>query len=159
MTESLPDDTVRVSLEVPASAEAAFDTFVRRFSAWYPPEYSWSGGSLAWIGIEPVVGGHCFELGPHEFRCDWGRVLAFEPPTRLLFSWQIGSDRVPVPDPLQASEIEVRWRTTGPLLTTVELTHAYFERHGRGWAEYRDAMAAPTGWPYVLERYAAAVPP
>ena len=116
--------------------------------------YSWSGSSLEWIGLEPRVGGPCFERGPHGFRCDWGRVLLWQPPRRLVFTWQIGPTRVPQPDPERASEVEVTFHPQEGG-TRVELEHRHVSRHGEGGDAYRAAMGSPEGWSLILERYAA----
>jgi uncharacterized protein YndB with AHSA1/START domain len=107
------------------------------------------------IAIEPRAGGRCFERGPHGFECDWGRVLAYDPPRRLAFLWQISPRREPVSDPARASEVEVVFVAEVDT-TRVELTHRGFERHGDGAAEYREAMASEQGWPYLLRCYADA---
>jgi len=83
-------EDVRALAEVPVPPRRAFEVFVDEFGSWWPAEYSWSGETLVRIAIEPRTGGMCVEVGPHGFRCDWGRVLAYEPPRRLVFSWQIG---------------------------------------------------------------------
>lgn len=98
----------------------------------------------------------CSEVGPHGFRCDWGRVLAAERPKRLRFTWQIGPSREPVPDPERASVVDVRFLAEGADSTRVEVEHHAFERHGEAAQGYRDALASEQGWPYMLGRYAAA---
>ncbi|HEX2844415.1 MAG TPA: SRPBCC domain-containing protein, partial [Candidatus Limnocylindria bacterium] len=100
-------------MEVGVRPEAAFGHFVDRFETWWPREYSWSGDALESIGIEPRVGGFCFERGPHGLRLDWGRVTAWEPPHRLGFSWQIEMDRTPQPIPAHASSVELRFEPAG----------------------------------------------
>jgi uncharacterized protein YndB with AHSA1/START domain len=111
------------------------------------------GVYLVDIGIEPGIGGMCYEVGPHGFRCDFGRVLAWEPGERLVFSWQISANREPVPDPEEASEVVVRFRPVEGG-TAVELTHRHFERHGEGGEEYRRMMGSEQGWPWILQRFA-----
>jgi uncharacterized protein YndB with AHSA1/START domain len=137
------------TVEHDVGAERAFAAFAD-LGAWWPAEYSWAGDVLEEIGIEPREGGHCYELGPHGIRCDWGRVTAWEPPRRLVFTWQIGPQREPAPDPARASEVEVRFDAT-----TVTLEHRDFERHGPDAENYRAALASEHGWPYILGRYAA----
>jgi uncharacterized protein YndB with AHSA1/START domain len=147
---------VTLSRPLPVPAADAFATFTERMAAWWPPEATWSGGALQSIGIEPRVGGFCFERGPHGLRLDWGRVAAWEPPHRLVFSWQIGADRTPEPNPAHASEVEVRFAPdAGGSLVTLE--HRGFERHAGDAAAYRDGMASERGWPRILDRYVAAV--
>lgn len=151
------EDSVQRSLTVPAAPEHAFHVFTEDLARWWPAEYTWAGDTLEWIGMEPRVGGACSERGPEGFRCDWGRVLRWEPPNCVVFTWQIGPARVPEPNPDRASEVEVRFVPAEPGRTRVELVHRHFLRHGEGAGGYRDAMASPQGWSYILERYARAV--
>lgn len=148
-----PEDSIHRSVRVPVSQERAFEHFAGALQAWWPREYTWSQEVLERIGIEAREGGHCFEEGPHGFRCDWGRVLAWEPPRRLVFLWQIAPDRTPQPNPAIASEVEVRFIEEGPESTRVDLEHRGFHRHGRQGADHRSGLAAPEGWTYMLERY------
>ena len=141
-------------LTVELTPEAAFARFVDDLGAWWPREYTWSAEALERIGIESRAGGMCFELGPHGFRCDWGRVLEFEAPERLVITWQIGPDRAPVPVPQRASEVEVRFAAEGDRTTRVALEHRHFDRHGESAGAYRDTLASDQGWPFILGRYA-----
>jgi uncharacterized protein YndB with AHSA1/START domain len=150
-------EDVRRNVTVPVPAERAFAVFTDGLATWWPREYTWAGDALDTIGIEPRAGGRCFELGPHGFRCDWGRVLVWDPPRRLVLAWQISPEPAPEPKPTKASEIEVRFVAEGPAVTRVELEHRGFERHGSGGAGYREAMGSAQGWAYILGRYAAAV--
>jgi uncharacterized protein YndB with AHSA1/START domain len=136
--------------------ERAFALFCEEMTSWWPPEYTWAQKTLERIGIEPREGGHCFELGPHGFRSDWGRVVTCEPPARIAFTWQISPQRVPQPDPARASLVEVRFDPDGESGTRVQLAHRHFSRHGEGAEGYEAAMSSPQGWPYLLERFAAA---
>jgi uncharacterized protein YndB with AHSA1/START domain len=147
---------VTASVTVPAPPDRAFAVFTERFGTWWPREYTWSHDVLEEIGIESGAGGICFERGPHGLRCDWGRVLVWDPPARLAFTWQISPERVPVPDPSRASEVAVRFMAEGSG-TCVQLQHRGFERHGEGGTEYAKGMGSDEGWPLLLERYADAV--
>lgn len=153
----MAEDHIPRSFTVPVPAERAFHAFTADFVRWWPAEYTWSGAVLQWIGMEPHTGGACYELGPEGFRCDFGRVLHWQPPHRLRFSWQIGPTRVPEPDPARASEVEVRFLAETPDRTRVELEHRHFSRHGSGAREYRAAMDSPQGWDHILHRYARAL--
>jgi uncharacterized protein YndB with AHSA1/START domain len=142
-------DGARSQTALPVSLEVAFRTFTAGMTEWWPREYTWSQGALREIGIEPGVDGLCYERGPHGFRCDWGRVLAWEPPQRLTLAWHIGPTRVPQPNPQQASEVDVSFEVNGAG-TRVSLLHHGFDRHGEGAADYRAAMDGPGGWDYIL---------
>ncbi|MFI6758412.1 SRPBCC family protein [Micromonospora sp. NPDC050417] len=148
--------SLRSTLRVSAPPEHAFAVFTGGLADWWVMEYTWSGpGALAEIGFEPHTGGMAYEIGPHGFRSDWGRVLDWQPPHRLVFTWQIAPDRLPVPDPSNASEVEVRFLPDGVDQTRVELEHRAFDRHGEAAEGYREALTA--GWHELLSRYAASV--
>ncbi|MER5332420.1 SRPBCC family protein [Micromonospora sp. NPDC002717] len=148
--------SLRSVLLVPGPADQAFAVFTDALAAWWVTEYTWSGPEhLAELGMEPRAGGMLYEIGPYGFRCDWGRVLTWDPPRRLVFTWQIGADRAPVPDPAQASEVEVLFHADGPERTRVEVEHRHFDRHGEAAEGYRQALTA--GWHELLSRYATTV--
>ncbi|WP_018723732.1 SRPBCC family protein [Salinispora fenicalii] len=148
--------SLRSSLLVPASAQQAFEVFTGAITDWWVMEYTWSGpGLLTTLGMEPRAGGMLYEIGPHGFRNDWGRVLTWAPPRRLVFTWQIGADRVPAPDPAQASEVEALFRPDPSGQTRVEVEHRHFDRHGPAAEGYRRALT--TGWSELLARYASVV--
>ena len=149
-------DPVSVSAIVPLPVPRAFDRFVRELHAWWPREYTWSQDVLHDIGVEPHVGGLCFEIGPHAFRCDWGRVLAWVPPEHIQLAWHVGPRREPVPDPAKTSIVTVSFAPDGRERTVIALVHDAFERHGPGGADYRTAMASAQGWPLILQRFVEA---
>lgn len=147
---------VQTRVAVPLAPPEAFALFAEGLGRWWPREYTWSRDVLQRIGLEPHAGGRCYEIGPHEFHSDWGRVLVWDPPGRLQLAWQISPRREPEPNPAKASEVEVRFEPEAVGRTSVVLEHRGFERHGSEGAGYRDAMASPQGWRWILERYAAA---
>jgi uncharacterized protein YndB with AHSA1/START domain len=145
------------TIEVRTPIEAAFTCFVDDIGEWWPPEYTWAEEDLARIAIEPKQGGRCYERALDGHERVWGKVLEWEPPGRFVFSWQIAPDRRPIADPSAASEVEVTFREReDEMVTEVELAHRGFDRHGEEGDAYRDAMAGDHGWPYILDRYAAA---
>jgi uncharacterized protein YndB with AHSA1/START domain len=150
------EDSVRRTVRVPAPLDRAFATFAEAFGRWWPREYTWGKDVLEAIGLEPREGGLCFERGPHGFTCHWGRVLLWDPPRRLVFSWQISPRREPEPNPAKASEVEVRFEADGPGATRVALEHRGFARHGEGGDAYRAALGSAEGWAMILDRYAGA---
>lgn len=138
---------------VPLTAGKAFDLFVNQLHSWWPKEYTWAGDVLESIEIESGVNGRCFERGPHGFECDWGRVLTWDPPNRICFTWQIAPNRIPEPDPEKCSEIDVRFAQDKDDETTVTFIHRKLEKHGSGAESYRVAMSSPQGWAYILGNY------
>jgi uncharacterized protein YndB with AHSA1/START domain len=144
----------RHEVHVDLPRERAFELFTEELGAWWPPDYSWSGEVLEEIGIEPGAGGLCYERGPHGFRCDWGRVLAWEPPGRLTLAWQISPRREPEPNPARASEVDVLFTDTDGG-TSVSLEHRAFDRHGEEGEQYAEMLDSREGWPLILGRYAA----
>jgi uncharacterized protein YndB with AHSA1/START domain len=157
VTGSRNDEPLRCAVTVGGPPERAFVAFAEGFQGWWPREYTWSQEVLETIAIEPRVGGRCFERGPNGFECDWGRVLAWEPPHRIAFTWQIGPSREPVPNPARAGEVEVRFLADQGAGTRVELEHKGFARHGDAGPGYREAMGSEMGWPLILERFAASL--
>jgi uncharacterized protein YndB with AHSA1/START domain len=148
---------LRETIEVRPPIEAAFTCFVDDIGEWWPREYTWAEEDLAKMAIEPKLGGRCYERALDGRERIWGRVLEWEPPGRLVFSWQIAPDRKPIADAADASEVEVSFREReGEMVTRVELVHRGFERHGEDGDGYRDALADERGWPYILARYAVA---
>lgn len=144
-------DPLTASVSLPYPAPEAFDLFTTRFADWWPAEFSWSGADrLERIGIEPRLDGALYEIGPHGLRWDWGRVLGWEPPARIAFSWQIGPDRVPVPDAASATEVSVSFSEIEQITTTVGVEHAGWERHGADGDTYRANFEQ--AWPYALGR-------
>jgi uncharacterized protein YndB with AHSA1/START domain len=141
-------------LVVAVPPERAFALFTRGLASWWIREFTWAGpDALVDIGIEAAVGGLAYEIGPHGFRVDWGRVLVFEPPHRFVMTWQIDPHRAPMPDPAKATEVEVRFEEV-PEGTRVTLEHRGFERHGADGPGYRDGLLG--GWDALLARYRAA---
>ncbi len=157
MTRPDNTDTIHRTLRVDVTAAHAFAVFTGGLATWWPPEYTWAGEVLDTIAIEPRQGGRCFERGPYGFQCDWGRVLVWDPPHKLVFTWQISPRREPQPDPAKASEVEVRFIAEAASTTRVEFEHRNLACHGEEAEAYRAALDSPEGWTYILDRYLAAV--
>lgn len=147
------DTTIFSEIISTLPVEESFSAFVDQLQEWWPKEYTWSQQSLKKMTIAPYINGHCFETGPNDFRIDWGRVLEFERPYHIAFSWQISSSRVPVPDPEKASKVTVTFKTLEDKTVRIRLIHSSFDRHGSDWEEYARAMNSEKGWPYILEKY------
>ncbi len=156
MTQQATTDAVRRAITVQASAERAFEVFTGRFDTWWPRSHHIGAADMKEAVIEPREGGRFYERGVDGSECDWGRVLAWEPPSRLLLTWQIDAEWQYDPDPEHASEVEVRFTPEGDG-TRVELEHRHFERHGADGAKIRDAVGQEGGWGGLLGMYAEAV--
>ena len=151
MTES----TVRRHVVVPVAAATAFATFTERFGDFKPREHNLLASPIAETVFEPFVGGHIVDRGDDGTECRWARILAFEPPERVVFSWDISPQWQVEADPDRTSEVEVRFVAEAPDRTRVELEHRLIERHGPGFAAVRDGVDGDGGWPLYLDRYAA----
>lgn len=147
------EKTIQRTMTVPLSVERAYTLFTEELASWWPTEYTWAQDVLETIAIEPGENGRCFERGPHNFECDWGRVLIWEPPNRLMFTWQISPRREPEPNPAKASKVEVRFEVEASASTHVQFEHRGLDRHGEGAADYHSALDSPQGWPYILDCY------
>lgn len=153
---SVPDaiiPPVRHSLEVEAPRAHAFDVFTRRIDLWWPREHHIGKEPLKEVVMEPREGGRVFERGIMGAECDWGRVLVWEPPVRLVVSWQIDYEWQYQPDISRCSEYEVRFFELTRQRTRVDFEHRGFERHGvPGGQTIRDSVNK--GWGGLLERFA-----
>jgi uncharacterized protein YndB with AHSA1/START domain len=148
-------EVVRRQIVVGVPIEQAFTQFTERFGDFKPREHNLLSVPIAETVFEPRVGGHILDRGTDGSECRWARILAYEPPTRVVFSWDIGPTWQLETDPARASEVEVRWFAEAPDRTRVELEHRHLDRHGPGWQAVRDGIADDAGWTLYLERYAA----
>jgi uncharacterized protein YndB with AHSA1/START domain len=147
--------SVERSVVVETPAERAFTVFTEGIGSWWTPEHHILEAELAEMVFEPRVGGHVIDRGVDGSECRWARVLAYEPPTRVVISWDINLQWQLESDPDRTSEIEVRFVPEGPNRTRVELEHRHLDRHGDGWEQMRDAVGSPDGWNIGLARLAA----
>ncbi len=155
MTESETTTTVRRQILVNAPIGEAFTVFTERFGDFKPREHNLLQAAIAETVFEPRVGGHIYDRAVDGSECRWARILAFEPPDRVVFSWDI-SPRWQIETDLDlTSEVEVRFFAETPERTRVELEHRRLDRHGLGWESVRDGVDNEAGWPLYLQRYAA----
>jgi uncharacterized protein YndB with AHSA1/START domain len=148
------DTTVRAEIVVEAPIERAFMVFTEGFGRFKPPEHNLLAVEIAETIFEPRVGGYLYDCGVDGSECRWARVLAYEPPYRVVLSWNISPQWQLETDPEKASEWEVRFVSETPQRTRVELEHRHLERHGEGWEAEREGVAGAGGWPLYLERFA-----
>jgi uncharacterized protein YndB with AHSA1/START domain len=154
MTVQDTTTTVRESIVVDAPAERAFRVFTDEMGTWWPPEHHVLEGELAEIVFEPREGGRVYDRATDGSECQWARVLVYEPPNRVVFSWDIGLDWKIEPDPGKTSEVQISFVSEAETRTRVELEHRNIERHGEGWERMRDAVGSPDGWRIGLVRFA-----
>jgi uncharacterized protein YndB with AHSA1/START domain len=146
--------TVRSSIVVQAAIEQAFRVFTEQFGAFKPPEHNLLGVEIAETVFEPQVGGYLYDRGVDGSECRWARVLAYEPPHRVVISWDISPHWQLEADRDKTSEVEVRFTAESPERTRVQLEHRKLDRHGGGWEGLREGVAGDQGWPLYLRRYA-----
>lgn len=154
ITRPTDDTTVSVDIVVDAPPARAFRVFTEQFDQIKPREHNLLGVPIAETVMEPRAGGDVYDRGEDGSVCRWGRVLAFEPPERLVISWDIDPRWQIEPDPARCSEVEVRFVAEDDQRTRIELRHRHLDRHGDGWQSVRDGVAADEGWSLYLRRYA-----
>jgi uncharacterized protein YndB with AHSA1/START domain len=135
----------------------AFRMFTERFGDFKPREHNLLEAPIAETVFEPRVGGHIYDRAADGSECRWARILAFDPPHRVVFSWDISPRWQLETNPDLTSEVEVRFIADTSERTRVELEHRHLERHGAGWESVRDGVGNDGGWPLYLQRYAALV--
>ena len=144
-------------LVVDSPIERAFAVFTERFGDFKPPEHNLLATPIAETAFEPRVGGHLYDRGVDGSECHWARVLAYEPPDRVVFSWDIGPTWQIETDAELTSEVEVRFIAETSQRTRVELEHRNIDRHGPGWQAVSEGIGGDEGWPLYLTRYAALI--
>jgi uncharacterized protein YndB with AHSA1/START domain len=145
--------SVHQQIVVEAPIERAFRVFTEGFGSFKPREHNLLAVPIAETVFEPRVGGHIYDRGVDGSECRWARILVYEPPKRVVFSWDIGPQWQVETDPAKTSEVEVRFISEAAKRTRVELEHRNLERHGSGWENVRGGVASNEGWPLYLRRY------
>ena len=157
MSTQAQETSIRTQIVVEAPIERAFAVFTEDFGSFKPPEHNLLSVEIAETVFEPQVGGHLYDRGVDGSECRWARVLAYEPPDRVVISWDISPHWQIEADPSKTSEVEVRFIAESPDRTRVELKHRNLDRHGDGWEGVREGVAGDGGWPTYLSRYAEVV--
>lgn len=152
---TMTTESVRKSITVEASQEHAFRVFTARFGTWWPRDTHHIGAvEPETVIVEPHAGGRCYERAPDGTECDWGKVVAYEPPERIVIGWQLNAEWKYDPDFL--TEVEVRFIPEGDSRTRVELEHRDLERYGERLEEVRASISSDEGWTGLLRRFAEA---
>lgn len=144
MTTQLDSTSVSTEVDVDASIEHAFTVFTTGIGSWWNPEHHILDGELAEMIFEPRVGGSITDRAVDGSECRWARVLDYEPPKRVCFSWDINTAWQLETNQARTSEVEVTFTATAPDRTHVVLTHRHLDRHGDGWQGMRNAVSS--GW-------------
>ena len=154
MVNETSETSVKIQIVVGAPIERAFRVFTEDFDRIKPREHNLLPVEIAETIFEPRVGGHVYDRGVDGSLCRWARVLVYEPPNRVVISWDISPEWRIETNLQRTSEVEVRFIAEAPDRTRVELVHRHLDRHGQGWQAGRDGIGAPEGWPLYLKRYA-----
>ena len=157
MSTQTTGTTVHAAIVVDAPLDRAFAVFTEDFGKFKPAEHNMLGVEIAETVFERRVGGHLFDRGVDGSECRWARVLAYEPPHRVVLSWDISPQWQVETDPAKTSEWEVRFVAETAERTRVAIEHRNLDRHGEGWEAVRDGVGHDQGWPLYLSRYAAVV--
>jgi uncharacterized protein YndB with AHSA1/START domain len=154
MTSPAGATSIQHAITVDAPIERAFSVFTEDFGSFKPPEHNLLSVDIAETIFEPRAGGRLYDRGVDGSECNWARVLAYEPPDRVVISWDIDPRWQIETDPDKTSEVEVRFIAEAPDRTRVELEHRHLDRHLDGWEAVREGVDSDQGWPLYLQRYA-----
>jgi uncharacterized protein YndB with AHSA1/START domain len=154
MTQTTEPTEVHASIEVAAAQQRAFEVFTRHFGAIKPADHNLLAVPIAETVVETHVGGHIVDRGVDGSECRWARVLAYEPPSRFVFSWDISPHWQVETDPSRTSEVVVTFTALADDRTRVDIDHRHLDRHGDGWTGVRDGVSTDEGWPLYLDRFA-----
>lgn len=145
---------VRKTVTVNAPQALAFEVFTARIEAWWPMASHHIGeAACAAVVMEPRAGGRWYERGVNGVECDWGRVIAWNPPEHVQLDWQLTAQWAFDPD--FHTDIEVRFVAVDARTTRVELAHRGLEAFGTLAGQMHETFSSPQGWGGMLEHYAA----
>lgn len=153
-TETATESSVKKTVTVKCSREHAFKIFNERYDLWWPKMHKIGKADFKTAVVEPKAGGRWYEVGVDDSTCEWGKVLAYEPPARVVLAWHTQPNWEHDPDPNHASRVEVTFTDLGNGQTRVELVHSELDKHGAGWQEMQKQLSS--GWPGIVESFAQA---
>lgn len=154
MIREVQATNVHVQVVVEAPIDRAFAVFTEGIGTWFPSEYNLLAVPIAERVFEPRVGGRVYDRGVDGSECHWARVLVYEPPNRVVISWDISPRWQIETDRAKTSEVEVRFFADARERTRVELEHRHLERHGESWQQLHESVSGEGGWPGCLRRFA-----
>ena len=141
------------SVVVKAEVERSFAAFTGRMGRWWPRTHSIGAAPLADVVVEPRVGGRWYERSTDGAECEWGKVLAWDPPGRLILAWQLDANWKY--DPALVLEVEITFTALQGGMTRVDLEHRNLERYGEKAATVRDMVGSERGWLGILKSFVA----
>jgi uncharacterized protein YndB with AHSA1/START domain len=154
MTTQTGQTSIRSEVIVEAPQDRAFRVFAEQFDRIKPREHNLLSVDIAESVFEPRAGGRVYDRGVDGSECQWARVIAYDPPERIVFTWDISPRWQIETDLDRASEVEVRFIAETTERTRVELEHRHLDRHGEGWEGLREGVGGDQGWPLYLRRFA-----
>ncbi len=152
---TMTETSVRKTITVDVPVEKAFQVFTDGIDDWWSRPHHIGSADLERVVMEPRAGGRWYEVGVDGSECDWGRVLDWDPPHRLVLCWQISANWQY--DPELLTTVEVRFVAESPHRTRVELEHRDLDRFGDSAEQMRAAFDSGGGWQGLLDAFAAAV--
>lgn len=147
---------VRKTVIVEVSPDKAFQVFTEGIDRWWFRAHHIGAADLEQAVLEGREGGRWYEIGVDGSECEWGRVLTWEPPSRVVLAWQIDANWHF--DPNLVTEVEVRFIAEGDDRTRVELEHRDLERFGAAREQITESLDSPGGWQGLLDAFAHEAP-
>jgi uncharacterized protein YciI/uncharacterized protein YndB with AHSA1/START domain len=143
---------IKKQLLVPTTQERAFRIFSQGIDRWWPREHHIGSSPIREVVLEPRLGGRWYSLCEDGSEVHVGKVLTWDPPTRLVLSWQITAAWQFDPD--FSTEVEVSFQAEGPKATRVTLEHRQLERYAEAGADIRAQLDDADGWQSSFEQFA-----
>jgi uncharacterized protein YndB with AHSA1/START domain len=139
---------VEKSVTVKVPVERAFEVFTDEIGSWWPLRtHAVDTERSETVIMESHVGGRLYERTPSGEEHVWGTVVAWEPPSRIVYSWHPGRGEE------TAQEVEVTFAAEGDS-TRVEVRHTGWEKLGEDMEEV--VASYDEGWDAVIARYVEA---
>jgi uncharacterized protein YndB with AHSA1/START domain len=152
VTSQASERAVRKSVTVEVDRARAFAVFTEGLDSWWMRSHHIGAAEMEIAILEPRAGGRWYERGVDGRECDWGHVISWEPPSRVVLAWQINGQWKY--DPSLVTEVEVTFTEEDASRTRVDLEHRHLDRLGDAAAQLRAVFESDNGWSGLLARYA-----
>lgn len=143
-------DVVRKDLMIKASQRRAFQAFTE-MDLWWPRSHHIGKAEMKEPVLETKPGGRWYEIGVDGTECNWGKVLVWNPPHKIVLAWQITAEWKY--DPNFLTEVEANFIEKGPNLTSFTLEHRNIEKFGTKAQEMWSAFDSEEGWTGMLKSF------